>query len=570
MEGDQYYTKWKYSWIDNTFVSSDDSGSLKPDCIYYSTSSVLSATNSFAIDSEQNIISPSEYMKDGEVFGYADAVTADSVSIYSTDAVANNHRRITSETPIDSSNFSVGRYLWGTFSSDNPVKVIYDRGKMTLDKYRYLKSPLQAIILSNSVSDAINALDLGFDNTGTKDNSDLLNLILNDPVVYKYDHVLYFPPGVYCFTKTVYGSRATIIGDKENYQANSTVFVFKPQTENTVMFSTYMGNNEVAGIKFKNITFFNYTSDDEFNYQVTRLNSDLPSPENGVKNYHVESSTMNGISCLIVRNSPENCTFRGFSGAAIIYPRSFIKTDAIVIYDCKYGIITCGTEYHGDHIITNCQISNGNTAIITGNWLNVTDCWIDEMSRYAISTDYTDVISMLQSYGINHDVLKYGLAINLHSSHFNHIDSNVIHSSDSISGNIYCIMNRYGCNYAGFTTTQLNQQQIMDSAMIYATGIVRLNFYVSTSNAVIGDQDAEGQDRQKVGVLGIYCDGVCRGLSGNLSGTTNSNIPLIVKEKDGSDSDLTYIDGQDNNQIKLWDIQSEKGINLSDNWILIE
>lgn len=319
-----------------------------------------------------------------------------------------------------------------------------------------------------------NALSLGIKKDGSTDCSDIINkFFASNQVTSKRYYTLYFPAGVYLFTKpiiiendkayaNIFGcasSRGTYnhIYNEEFYpKYSASIFAFD-LAENTTAMSVNIARN--GSFNMNGITFASKSS--LFKSEGYKTRPTVPynvfSMEKKVKN-------VNGLNierCYM--SSVENCSFIGFSGYGL---RSYSHN----IVNCFFSDCSIGVENNrSDLMLFNCYITRCENGIKAGSdgviWASNT--FIDQCVEHGVLSE--------------NDVPQTTLVLN--GCIIDHIGYSGICVDNALNANIDARMGRCGMYYAGKTTgfSDMTEDEKKKAVTIYYEnlnrGNLRLNIY---------------------------------------------------------------------------------------------
>lgn len=216
-------------------------------------------------------------------------------------------------------------------------------------------------LLSNNITaelitgDTINALQIGFNRTGSVDNSTKL-FKFND-----YDNkTFYFPQGDYLFNSPVTITRhITLLGQSETFlgidRLNRTVFTFNLPANSTGL--TLNANH----CSIKNIMFYStsYTS-----------SADATLIDGTTNNWYTSTtavSNVSGVEIASYNNEISDCTFRGFSANGLKIGLNN-KGNNLYFVECYTGLRTRNDSIFDDLFFKLCErgiIHEGSLTTIT-------------------------------------------------------------------------------------------------------------------------------------------------------------------------------------------------------------
>lgn len=223
----------------------------------------------------------------------------------------------------------------------------------------------------------INVKIYGIDNTGTKDNADLLQEVLDK---VPNGATLYFPAGEYLLSHGVTINKSMqLLGDRkgrylgrtDSTKIHGSCLKFMDGVSNETMITQ---GNDCWSLSMHNLFLFGNSgeayddglSDDTIPYAQYR--------------YEVINENVNGVTCIHSADITD-CSFNSFSGYGLS------NAQAQNINQCKfygngYGIYVA----KNDVMIRDCYITAGKTGIYCPGSKNVMiyDCYLDLFSEYGI------------------------------------------------------------------------------------------------------------------------------------------------------------------------------------------
>ena len=328
----------------------------------------------------------------------------------------------------------------------------------------------------------INVTFLGVDNTGTKDNADLLQSIINN---VPNGSTLYFPTGEYLLShgltidkslQLIGDRKGRYLGKSDNTKIHGSCLKFMDTVSDDTMI--VQGNN-CWSLTMHNLMLFGNSGvfyDDGLNDEV------IPYLQ---YRYDVLRDGVNGVLCVHSADITD-CSFNSFSGYGLS------STQAQNINQCKFFGNGIGVYVaYNDIMLRDCYITAGKTGIYCPGTKNVMifDCFIDQMAEYAIYCE-----SWLGGY------------INCWIDHINYsgIHANVINNL-----NLVAKIHRCGMYYSGKT---LDELKVSDSAtselenFSKASAISCSKIYKSTLElgAIIKANDDAGTSSKSSPVVAVY------------------------------------------------------------------
>lgn len=328
----------------------------------------------------------------------------------------------------------------------------------------------------------INVTFLGVDNTGKKDNADLLQNIIDS---VPNGTTLYFPAGEYLLSHGITVDKSLqLLGDRkgkylsrtDNAKIHGSCLKFMDSVSDDTMivqgdncWSLTMHNLMLCG---NSGAFY----DDGLNDEV------IPYAQ---YRYEVARENVNGVLCIHSTDITD-CTFNSFSGYGLS------SSQAQNINQCKFFGNGIGVYVaYNDIMLRDCYITAGKTGIYCPGTKNIMvfDCFIDQMAEYAIYCE-----SWLGGY------------INCWIDHINYsgIHANVINNL-----NLVAKIHRSGMYYSGKTFDEL---KVSDSAaselenFSKASAISCSKIYKSTLElgAITKANDDAGTSSKSSPVIAVY------------------------------------------------------------------
>lgn len=350
-----------------------------------------------------------------------------------------------------------------------------------------------------------NALSLGIKKDGSTDCSDIINkFFASNQVVTKRYYTLYFPAGVYLFTKpiiiendrayaNIFGcasSRGTYsyIYNEDFYpKYSASIFAFD-LAENTTAMSVNIARN--GSFNMNGITFASKSA--LFKSEGFETRPTVPynvfSMEKKVKN-------VNGLNierCYM--SSVENCSFLGFSGYGL---RSYSHN----ILNCYFSDCSVAVENNkSDLMLFNCYITRCENGIKAGSdgviW--VSNTFIDQCVMHGILSENQPQTTLV-----------------LNGCIIDHIGYSGICVENALDANIDARMGRCGMYYEGKTTgfSDMPEDEKKKATTIYYGRIFHGNFRLNIYKRSITD-DSTNLDYVLPNVVfgGTYTNVVVTGL----------------------------------------------------------
>lgn len=231
--------------------------------------------------------------------------------------------------------------------------------------------------LLKNITSHINVLWFGLDNTGAKDNADLLQTILD---TVDNGTTLYFPSGEYLLSHGVTVNKSIqLLGDRkgrylagnDSTKIHGSCLKFMDSTTDATMIT--QGDN-CWSLTMHNLMLLGNSG----NFYDDGLNDEtIPYAE---YRYEVINENVNGLLCIHSADITD-CSFCSFSGYALS------PAQAQNINQCKfYGNAIGVYAAKNDVMLRDCYITAGKTGIYCPGSKNVMifDCYMDLFSEYAI------------------------------------------------------------------------------------------------------------------------------------------------------------------------------------------
>ena len=350
-----------------------------------------------------------------------------------------------------------------------------------------------------------NALALGIKKDGSADCSDIVNkFFASTDGVSKRSYSLYFPAGVYLFTKPIKiensivyanilgcaSSRGTytyVYNDNFYPQHSATVFVFDIPESTTAMTVNIKNNGSfnINGIIFASKSCLFKSEGFE-----TR-----PTVPYNVFSIEKKVENVNGLNIeKCYKSSVENCSFIGFSGYGL---RSYSHN----ILNCYFSDCSVAVENNkSDLMLFNCYITKCENGIKAGSegviW--VSNTFIDQCVMHGILSENVPQTTLV-----------------LNGCIIDHIGYSGICVEGALDANIDARMGRCGMYYAGKTTgfSDMVEDEKKKATTIYFGRLSRGNFRLNIYKRSITD-DSTNLDYVLPNVVfgGAYTNVVVTGL----------------------------------------------------------
>lgn len=384
-----------------------------------------------------------------------------------------------------------GLYLVSNYSptDDNPCYFSY------FDKY----------IVYIAKENVCNALALGIKKDGSTDCSDIVNkFFASKQIVSKRYYSLYFPSGVYLFTKPITienpivyanilgcassrGTYAYVYNDDFYPRHSATVFAFDIPKNTTAMTVNIEKN---GSFNMNGIIFVSKSS--LFKSEGFET---IPTVPYNVFSIEKKVENVNGLNIeLCHMSSVENCSFIGFSGFGL---RSYSKN----ILNCYFSDCSVAVENsRSDLMLFNCYITRCENGIKAGSdgviWASNT--FIDQCVMHGIlSKNHAQTTLVLNGCIIDH-IGYSGICV-----------------ENALDANIDARMGRCGMYYAGKTTgfSDMLEDEKKKATTIYYGNLTRGNFRLNIYKRSITD-DSTNLDYALPNVVfgGAYKNVVITGL----------------------------------------------------------
>lgn len=231
--------------------------------------------------------------------------------------------------------------------------------------------------LLKNVTSHINVLWLGLDNTGTKDNADLLQTILDSVA---NGTTLYFPSGEYLLSHGVTVNKSIqLLGDRkgrylaasDSTKIHGSCLKFMDSVSNATMITQ---GNDCWSLTMHDLILFGNSG--KF-YDDGLSDETIPYAE---YRYEVTNENVNGVLCVHSTDITD-CSFCSFSGYGLS------SAQAQNINQCKFYGNGIGVYVAtNDIMLRDCYITAGKTGIYCPGSKNVMiyDCYMDLFSEHAI------------------------------------------------------------------------------------------------------------------------------------------------------------------------------------------
>ncbi|MCI7792236.1 MAG: glycoside hydrolase family 55 protein [Lachnospiraceae bacterium] len=292
--------------------------------------------------------------------------------------------------------------------------------------------------LLKNVASHINVLWFGLDNTGVKDNADLLQTILDS---VENGTTLYFPAGEYLLSHGVTVNKSIqLLGDRKGRYLgrsdNTKIYGSCLKFRDTVSDATMITQGENCwSLTMHNLILFGNSGawhDDGLNDET------IPYAQ---YRYEVINENVNGVLCIHSADITD-CSFCSFSGYGLS------NAQAQNINQCKFFGNGIGVYVaKNDVMLRDCYITAGKTGIYCPGSKNVMiyDCYMDMFSEYGIYCE--------------------GYLSGFINAYIDHTTYSGIHA-DTIN-NLFMIANihRAGMYYSGMTLDDLKVSDNADTEL---------------------------------------------------------------------------------------------------------